>query len=334
MPTPPPVTTTPPPASTAATPVETEATATPATKPNPACDTPQAKDPPADFVAMMAAQMPAEIEATPQIEVAPKLPETEIDAAPAPMQPDQLLALLAGSQAIVAAPAPVTPQTPTPAPTTTDATTARAIPIALPLPAPAAPQAQAQATPTAPIETKPTAASTPVDVAANDSAPTFDTLLVNVATQPVAPTTPTVARAEVIAAPLAMPVDPDTGFDDSFSARIGWMAGEKIGHAQIRISPADLGPIDVRVQVDGTRVNAEFHSAHVEVRQALEASVPRLRELLGQQGLQLGHADVGHRRPDSQRAQGDAPQAANDDVPVAQTVRPLTRSRGLLDEYA
>jgi flagellar hook-length control protein FliK len=40
-----------------------------------------------------------------------------------------------------------------------------------------------------------------------------------------------------------------------------------------------------------------MHSPHVDVRQALESSLPRLRELLGEQGFQLAHADVGHQAP-------------------------------------
>ena len=141
--------------------------------------------------------------------------------------------------------------------------------------------------------------------------------------------------------PLTVPTDPDAGFDDGFGARIAWMAEQRVGHAEIRLNPEHVGPIDVRVQLDGTRVSAEFHSAHAEVRQAIEASVPRLREMLGLQGLQLSHADVGQRHgsPGSQgqaatRFQRDNEQpdgAGSRQQPVAAA---SVRSRGLLDEYA
>jgi flagellar hook-length control protein FliK len=146
----------------------------------------------------------------------------------------------------------------------------------------------------------------------------------------------------VTATPLAMPTRPDDGFDDGLGARIGWMAEQKLGHAQIRLNPENAGPIDVRIQLDGSQVNASFHSASAEVRQALEASLPRLREMLGQQGMQLGNTDIGQGQAQQQSGQGQpAPHlaAGSSDtgapVGIAATPAPiLVRSRGLLDEYA
>jgi len=137
--------------------------------------------------------------------------------------------------------------------------------------------------------------------------------------------------------PLALPADPEAGFDDGFGTRITWMAEQRLGHAQIRLNPEHVGPIDVRVQLDGNRVSAEFTSAHAEVRQAIEASLPRLREMLVQHGLQLGQADVGHgqpgRRGDPMRGHGHDParEAGLDPHPTA---GPIRSARGLLDEYA
>jgi flagellar hook-length control protein FliK len=140
-------------------------------------------------------------------------------------------------------------------------------------------------------------------------------------------------------APVAMPAEPDAGFDDSFGARIGWMAEQRIGHAQIRVSPDHVGPIDVRLQLDGSRVSAEFVSANADVRQALEASVGRLRDLLDQQGLQLAHTDIGSGQSGTsgeRAASGstDAPGSGDgggisDNLPA-----PALMRRGLLDEYA
>ncbi|WP_301655261.1 flagellar hook-length control protein FliK, partial [Stenotrophomonas sepilia] len=141
--------------------------------------------------------------------------------------------------------------------------------------------------------------------------------------------------------PTPKPVLGDDGFDQAIGARLGWLADQKIGHAHIRLSPDDLGPVDVRLQLNGDKVHASFSSPHVDVRQALESSLPRLRELLGEQGFQLAHADVGHQSPggggnapgqpggsgiigDGEPTPGDA------SVSSAQ----LIRQRGLLDAYA
>jgi flagellar hook-length control protein FliK len=170
---------------------------------------------------------------------------------------------------------------------------------------------------------------------AADAATSPDTLAMST-TSPLAVATRAVAVPPTTA--LALPADPGAGFDDGFGTRIAWMAEQRIGHAEIRLNPEHVGPIEVRVQLDGNRVMAEFHSVHAEVRHAIEASMPRLRELLGQHGLQLGQADVGQ-QPSGQAFRGrgtngdhDA-RAANDETHLPTTTPSLQR-RGLLDEYA
>ncbi len=127
-------------------------------------------------------------------------------------------------------------------------------------------------------------------------------------------------------------------FGDTLGTQMTWMAEQKIGHAHIRVSPGDLGAIEVSLRLDGDRVHADFSSAQPEVRQALQDSLPRLREMLGQQGFQLAQADVGHRQqPQSSPAQanatrgGDGTGSGTDTAPRSAPVR---IARGLLDAYA
>ena len=142
-----------------------------------------------------------------------------------------------------------------------------------------------------------------------------------------------------LAAPVATNA-PD--FDEAIGARIGWLADQKIGHAHIRVTPNDMGPVEVRLQLDGDRVHASFTSAHADVRQALENSLPKLREMLGEQGLELTHADVSQ-HSDPRTNDGNAQAGGNggnggDAEPGATTAETHTphtlRLRGLLDTYA
>ncbi|WP_349986102.1 flagellar hook-length control protein FliK [Stenotrophomonas sp. WHRI 8082] len=149
---------------------------------------------------------------------------------------------------------------------------------------------------------------------------------------------PAVAR---MSDPNPTPVLGQDGFDDAVSAKVGWLAEQKIGHAHIRISPDDMGAIDVRLQMDGDKVHASFSSPHVEVRHALESSLPRLRELLGEQGFQLAHADVGH-QPQGEPGQGEqrsnvtgeGREAERGIAEVTLSSAQLIRQRGLLDVHA
>ncbi|HEY1069082.1 MAG TPA: flagellar hook-length control protein FliK [Thermomonas sp.] len=139
---------------------------------------------------------------------------------------------------------------------------------------------------------------------------------------------------------LHQPADPAQGYDEPFGQHVAWLAGQRMGQAEIRVVPEHLGVIDIRLQMDGNNVRAEFHSSQPEVRQALEASFPRLRDMLGQQGLQLSHAGVGQgqsgqRQPGGgAQGQGQAegltlPHEAGSPLPPD-----FRRGRGLVDVYA
>ncbi|WP_256644843.1 flagellar hook-length control protein FliK [Thermomonas paludicola] len=154
------------------------------------------------------------------------------------------------------------------------------------------------------------------------------------------PTAPQPIAAAAAPPVLTQPADPSAGYDDRFSGHVVWMAGQRISQADIRVSPEHLGNIAIRLQVEGNEVRAEFHSAQPDVRHALEASLPRLRELLGQHGLQLAQAGVGQgqaqgRKPSGNTAASDAPgtdQPLEDAAPAQTPV--FRRGRGLLDVYA
>lgn len=136
---------------------------------------------------------------------------------------------------------------------------------------------------------------------------------------------------------VALPATPDAGFDDSFDQRIAWMADQRITQAEMRVSPEGAGPIDVRLQIEGHRVTAQFNAANADVRQALEAGMDRLRDLLGQRGMELADAHVGRqgtqRDPRGTPGGGHGPDGEVTDG-VTTMVGPLLRSRGLVDEYA
>jgi flagellar hook-length control protein FliK len=180
----------------------------------------------------------------------------------------------------------------------------------------------------------------------------IDTLRRDGDAEPAAPTLNTMTSASPVSSnglartatvnPLEAPM-PDLHsehFDEAVGTRLSWMADQKIGHAHIKVSPGELGMIEVRLRMDGDRIHADFSSAQPEVRQALEGSLARLREMLGEHGFQLAHADVGHRQDaqTSARHGGDAnggesgPGSAGDEPHLPHPIN--TSARGLLDAYA
>lgn len=71
-----------------------------------------------------------------------------------------------------------------------------------------------------------------------------------------------------------------------------FMAKNDMGTAQLTLNPEHLGPIQVTLDLQHDQATAVFVSPHDAVRQAIEASLPHLRDMFSQAGLQLGQTQV------------------------------------------
>jgi flagellar hook-length control protein FliK len=133
---------------------------------------------------------------------------------------------------------------------------------------------------------------------------------------------------------LSTPVH-DARWADALAHRLVMMARDGESTASIKLVPVDLGPLDIQITVRDGEASVHFGAAHQETRAALEASLPRLRELLGAQGLQLANASVsqqsgGQNRPE--KSSGPAAIGAlTEDTEVAGA---KAISTSLLDIYA
>ena len=74
--------------------------------------------------------------------------------------------------------------------------------------------------------------------------------------------------------------------------QIVWMSNKAIPAAEIRLNPVHLGPISVRIDVNQDQATILFTAQHTEVREAIEASIPKLREMLGTQQLNLVNVNI------------------------------------------
>jgi flagellar hook-length control protein FliK len=81
-------------------------------------------------------------------------------------------------------------------------------------------------------------------------------------------------------------------WDQALGQKIVWMAQGGEQSATLTMNPPDLGPMQVVLSVSNNHATVDFMSAQPEVRQALENALPRLREMMGESGVQLGQANV------------------------------------------
>jgi flagellar hook-length control protein FliK len=87
--------------------------------------------------------------------------------------------------------------------------------------------------------------------------------------------------------PITVPVQ-DPRFADAFSERVTWLVREGLQGAELTLNPQELGPIRIELALDGDAASIGVIAANPETRGAIEQALPRLREMLSAQGLQLG----------------------------------------------
>jgi flagellar hook-length control protein FliK len=130
--------------------------------------------------------------------------------------------------------------------------------------------------------------------------------------------------------------------------RINMMISKGMNQAEIRLNPPELGLLEVKIQVQGDQTNVNFSTPHGQVRDALDAALPRLREMLEENGLTLGEVDISHQSLAQGQSQtndngeeqpsslsdghevgtGEASQAENPEDVI------ITKGNGLLDVFA
>ena len=100
------------------------------------------------------------------------------------------------------------------------------------------------------------------------------------------------ATYSIAHAAVAAPVGA-AGFASELSQRVVVFAGQKVQRAEISVTPPDLGPIAVSIEVRGQEATLAFAASSHATRTAIEDALPRLREMLSAQGLQLAGTHVG-----------------------------------------
>lgn len=153
-------------------------------------------------------------------------------------------------------------------------------------------------------------------------------------------------------ATLAMPPQSPT-FGPALGHQIEvWMKGG-VQHAEVQLSPQDLGPIRVKIEMDGAQARVQMSADVQSTRDALQQAMPQLSQQLGQVGLSLSGGGVSD-QPTFQQSQAQANGGGSgqggrpghggtpggngggglEDIAAASAARQVAQRRGLLDTYA
>ncbi|MCE9633712.1 MAG: flagellar hook-length control protein FliK [Methylophilales bacterium] len=139
----------------------------------------------------------------------------------------------------------------------------------------------------------------------------------------------------------------DTGLGD----KVVWMLGTNIKMAELHLNPPALGPLEVRISMSDGQANLSFMTQHNAVGEAIESAKARLREMMGDSGVNMGNVSVNvgsFAQQQQQQAQQQNSQTPSDSksasditwLPDGETVQSVTttvqslQDRGLVDLFA
>ncbi|GAA6153283.1 flagellar hook-length control protein FliK [Pseudoteredinibacter isoporae] len=119
--------------------------------------------------------------------------------------------------------------------------------------------------------------------------------------------------------------------------KVAWFSARNISRAEIRLDPPELGSLQIKIQLNQDQAQVTINSPHASVREALDQTSARLREMFQEQGLDLGDVNVGG--GDAQERSEEREEMAGlidgDDVLETESaVQPQVRNLSLVDSYA
>ncbi len=98
------------------------------------------------------------------------------------------------------------------------------------------------------------------------------------------------------------------GWSEAMGQRIVMMASEHVQQAEIRLNPEGLGPMQVVLSLEKGAADVQFLAHDAQVREALQAALPKLQEMLTSAGFSLDRVSIDSGSAKNQNPQGSAGQ--------------------------
>lgn len=99
-----------------------------------------------------------------------------------------------------------------------------------------------------------------------------------------------------------------SGWSEAMGQRIVMMASEHVQQAEIRLNPEGLGPMQVVLSLEKGAADVQFLAHDAQVREALQAALPKLQEMLTSAGFSLDKVSIDSGSAKNQNPQGSAGQ--------------------------
>lgn len=128
--------------------------------------------------------------------------------------------------------------------------------------------------------------------------------------------------------------------------RVSSMLSISNKEAEIRLDPPEMGSMQIRIRSDAEQAQINFVVQNQQAKEALEQSMPRLREMLAEQGIDLGEStisygqsgneqsDEGEGQSQDQTANKNTQQDKNDEQDGANPQSSRQQTSSSIDYYA
>jgi flagellar hook-length control protein FliK len=118
------------------------------------------------------------------------------------------------------------------------------------------------------------------------------------------------------------------GWDRALGNKMVMMVSNQQQEVEMQLNPPHLGPLSVKLTLDQNQASVTFTTAHEPVRNAIEASMPRLNQMMAESGIQLGQTNVqshGQDANSNQSGQGSGRRASSS------AARPIEGQEGFIN---
>jgi flagellar hook-length control protein FliK len=133
----------------------------------------------------------------------------------------------------------------------------------------------------------------------------------------------------------------EAGFGDALGGQVALWVREGVQEARLQLHPAELGPVNVQIALDGQLAHVDFVAAVPATRESIEQSLPALAAALRDAGFTLAgggvsgqgaHGGRNGQRDGAGREFGTQAVTADDDATTP--LAPRRWNRSLVDVYA
>jgi len=118
------------------------------------------------------------------------------------------------------------------------------------------------------------------------------------------------APANTLTSSIAVNIE-SQNWSQQMTQQVAYMIKGGYQQAEIKLNPAHLGPMEIKLSINDDQASVNFVTQHAPVRDVIDAALPRLKDMLEQQGLNLADADVST-QSEQQQADSEAQQKSDE----------------------